>query len=52
MMLNYKFSGFKILVSETDKYHMHFMISYGPEISIAKKKNKTKNPILGVSRTG
>ena len=36
MMLNYKFSGFKILVSETDKDNIHFMISYEPEISIAK----------------
>lgn len=38
MMLNYKFSGFKILVSETDKYHMHFMISYGPAM-FAKNPN-------------
>lgn len=36
ILLNYKFKGFKIIISETDKDHMHFMISYEPEISISK----------------
>lgn len=41
--LNHKFKGFEILISETDKDHIHFMISYEPEISISKIVQQLKS---------
>lgn len=42
-LLKHEFTGFKILISETDKDHIHFMISYEPEISISNIVQQLKS---------
>ena len=34
-LLKRRFKGFEILICETDKNHIHFLISYQPDISIS-----------------
>lgn len=42
-ILTHKFKQFKIIISETDKNHIHFMISYEPEIAISKIVQQLKS---------
>lgn len=43
ILLNNKFKNFKILISETDKDHIHFMIAYEPEVSISNRVQQLKS---------
>lgn len=43
IILTHKFKQFKIIISETDKNHIHFMISYEPEIAISKIVKQLKS---------
>lgn len=42
-LLNRKFKGFNILICETDRNHIHFLISYQPETSISNIVQQLKS---------
>lgn len=43
ILLTHKFKQFEIIISKTDKDHIHFMISYEPEIVISKIVQQLKS---------